>query len=77
MSKPKNFDRDGLAPEVIRALLMMKKIRQVDIAREHGVTKGAVTLIIDRAGESYPLKQLIADLLELPYEVVWGRRKAA
>jgi len=55
----------------IKAKLILKGIKQVDIARDLGLDKTTVNKIIHRRGRSKRIEEYIANLLGLSYEKVW------
>lgn len=56
----------------IKTLLYMKKIKPVMIARIAGVSPITVRTVLNGHGTSKKVKQAIADLLNMPYERIWG-----
>lgn len=62
----------GMDPKKIKARLVERGISQVDIARRLNLSPQTVATVINRRGRSYRVEQAIADLLGLPYEILWG-----
>lgn len=64
-----------MKPEKIRAVLIEKKVKQIEIAREFGVTSGAISRVIDGHFKSRRIQQAISEKAHIPFEKMW--RKAA
>ena len=64
----------ALEPNVIQALLKLKKVSQVEIALERDVSEAAVARVIRRESTSQAIEELIARRLGLPYESIWGSK---
>ena len=60
-----------MSPEEIRARLIMKKVKQIDIARQCEVSHVAVRLVIEGKTVSRRIRQAIANVIEVPLEVIW------
>lgn len=58
----------------IKAQLIAKGIKQVDIARTLGISKGVVSQVISGTRQSYRVQEYIARLLHVPFESLWGRK---
>ena len=57
----------------VKSLLIKNGIKQADIAKELGITRGTVSGAIGGHHESKAIKQKVADLLKLDYEKLWGK----
>ena len=61
-----------LNDDQIIGALRSKGLNITNTAKIIGVTKQAVSLIIKRKGTSHYIQKYIAELIGLPYSVVWG-----
>jgi hypothetical protein len=60
----------------IRAMLKERGIKQKDIAplvKPHGVKDITVRVVIGGFGHSRPVKEAIAEALNISYEKLWGK----
>jgi len=57
----------------IKVLLVRRKIKQKDIAKELGVTPGMISGVISGDLQSHRVKLGIAEALKIPYTKLWGR----
>ena len=64
----------AMSPNEIRAALILRGIRQTDIARSLGLTRYTVCNVIGGYRTSRRVKQKIADTLELPVHKVFPER---
>lgn len=62
----------GMTSREIRASLILNGVKCVDIAKQLGVQKPAVTLIITRKQKSRRIQEAIAKAINKPFEEVWG-----
>ena len=69
-SKPE-FNGCGMAPHVIRSLLMMQQVKLKDIAAECEVSLPVVSEVINRKCTSTMVMTAIAQKLGLPFDAVW------
>jgi transcriptional regulator with XRE-family HTH domain len=56
----------------IKALLQLNGIRSADLAREFNVSSAAVSRVISGHSTSKRIRQKISELLNIPYEELWG-----
>ncbi len=61
-----------LKPHQIRARLLEKGILVNDIARDLHVKPVTVSTVITKKGKSKRIQKYIAELIDEPYEIVWG-----
>lgn len=61
-----------MKPEKIRSLLVEKKEKQIDIARELAVTPGAVNRVIDGHFVSDRIRAAISKRTGVPFKKMWG-----
>ncbi|WP_425058402.1 hypothetical protein SCACP_30520 [Sporomusa carbonis] len=66
----------GLTPEEIRAELILRKIKQVDIARSLGVSQAAVNRVISGDSVSQKIREEIAAILGRPVATIWPEQAA-
>lgn len=57
----------------VKALLIKKGIKQKQIADALGITPGTVSGAIGGHYESRPVKEKVAQLLQMDYEKLWGK----
>lgn len=57
----------------VKSLLIENGIKQADIAKELGVTRGTVSAAITGYHQSRRVKQAVADALNIDYEKLWGK----
>ncbi len=57
----------------LKKLLIDRGLRQADLAKRLGVSRQAISFVINGVNESCKLRLRIAHVLELTYEDVWGR----
>lgn len=57
----------------IKALLAARGIKEIDIARRLNITRSAVSLIINGHKSSRRVQKTISDMLNIPYEQLWGK----
>ncbi len=57
--------------QTIRALLLLRDIRLVDIARALGVARPTVSQVVRGVRKSRRIQEYIADLLDMPVEDIW------
>ncbi len=57
----------------VKSLLIKNGIKQADIARELGFTRGTVSGAINGHHQSHTVKQKVADMLQIDYEKLWGK----
>ena len=55
----------------IKKLLIMRDIKQADIARAAGLTKGTVSAVVNRKRKSTRVRWLVADALGMKFEILW------
>lgn len=55
-----------------KAQMVLREIRQVDLAAELGVTQGTISLVVSGERRSAAIEQAIAQKLGMPVEVVFG-----
>lgn len=60
-----------MTPNQIRAEMMLKNIRPVDIARRLNVTRSAVTNVIKGVKTSQRIRKAIAEAIGKDVEAVW------
>lgn len=60
-----------MTPNQIRAEMMLKNIRPVDIARRLNVTRSAVTNVIKGVKTSQRIREAIAEAIGKDVEAVW------
>lgn len=60
----------------IKAMLVERGIRQVDIARELGLKKETVNTVLNNHGTSRRVKEHIAKRLGRPVEYLWPKQAA-
>jgi predicted transcriptional regulator len=65
-----------MTPQEIRARLIMKKVKQRQIAKRLGVTDGAVHQVIYGLETSRRIRQAIAEAIDLPESEVWPQKTA-
>lgn len=65
----------GMAPNEIKAELVLRGIKMADIAKKAGVTDGAVHQTIknqkDRRYKGYRIRNYIAEAIGKPVEEIW------
>ena len=61
-----------MSPNEVKAKIILRGKTQADIARKAGVSRAAITMIIQRRGMSRRLRRLIALEIGEAYERVWG-----
>lgn len=57
----------------VKALLIRQGIKQTDIAKALGITRGTVSATINGHRESHNVKRYIAQLLNKDYVRLWGK----
>jgi len=57
----------------IKTLLYLRKIKPAEIAKLAGVSPHTVRVVLNGFGTSRNVQQVIADLLNRPYERVWDQ----
>ena len=57
----------------VRSLLVRRKIRNKDVAEQACVTASCVSRVLHNHAESRNVKQVVADLLGMKYEKLWGK----
>lgn len=57
----------------IKSIMVLKGIKQSDIAAQNGVTQGAISLVINGQLLSPHLREAIAKALDTDYEELWGK----
>jgi len=62
----------GMDRQKIKALLVERGITQIEIARRLNLSPQTVATVINRRGRSYRVERMIAELLGVPYEDLWG-----
>jgi DNA-binding XRE family transcriptional regulator len=60
-----------MTPQLIKSMLRERKITLTSIAKHIGVSKQAVSIIIDRRQTSRRIAQGVADALTLPLDAVF------
>lgn len=60
----------------IRALMVLKGIKVIDIAKMANVSPTTVSVVLTGKGTSRNIKQTIANALGRPYEKLWGKKAA-
>jgi len=66
-------EKEGMPPEKIRALLIENKVKQVDIAKDLGISTGCPGRVIDRHYKSRRVQEAIAQRVKIPFEKMWGK----
>lgn len=56
----------------IKTMLYLRKIKPAEIAKRAGVSPITVRLVLNGHRTSRRIKQAVADLLNKPYEKLWG-----
>lgn len=59
--------------EKIRALLIEHKVKQVDIAKELGLSSGSVNRVISGHYASRRVQEAVAKAAHVPFEKMWGK----
>jgi transcriptional regulator with XRE-family HTH domain len=57
----------------VKALLIKNGIKQADIAKQLGTTRGTISAAINGHHQSRRVKQAVADALKVDYEKLWGK----
>ena len=60
----------------IKALLILKGIKQVDIANRLGVSRAAVSVVVSGKGSSRRIKETIAKILNREMSSLWKNKAA-
>lgn len=55
----------------VKSLLVLKGIKMVDVAKQIGVSRVTVSIVITGKGKSRRIQQAIADMLGKSYEELW------
>ncbi len=58
----------------IKTMLYMRKIKPKEIAKKAGVSPITVRTVLNGHGKSRKVQQAIAELLNKPYEKLWGEK---
>ncbi|MDR1702481.1 MAG: helix-turn-helix domain-containing protein [Sporomusaceae bacterium] len=61
----------GMTPEEIKAGLILRKIKQIDIAAQTGYTTEAVNMVIKGIRKNQKIRKAIAAALEKPVSEIW------
>jgi len=59
--------------EKIRALLIENKVKQVDIARELGLSSGSINRVISGHYTSRRVQEAVSKAVHVPFEKMWGK----
>jgi lambda repressor-like predicted transcriptional regulator len=65
-----------MTPQEIKGHLVMKNIKNRDIARRLGVTDGAIHQVIYGYKSNGRIRRAIADAVEIPVEQLWPQKTA-
>lgn len=59
----------------IKALMVLKGVKTIDIARHEGVTRTWVSLVLNRHARSRRIRKAIAKALGVSYKDLWGEEE--
>mgnify|MGYP000896842406 CR=1 FL=1 len=65
-----------MTPQEIKAHLILKGIKHCELAKELGVHKTAITLVINGNGKSKRIQEAIAKAINKPFNEVWKKKSA-
>ncbi len=60
----------------IKAMMVERGIKYKEIAIKAGVSPETVYVVLNGHGKSMRIQKVIADVLGLPYERLWGKKAA-
>jgi transcriptional regulator with XRE-family HTH domain len=61
----------------IKSQMVLKGITFDDLAKEIGVTRYWVSSVVNNRAKSSRIKKRIAQILNFPYEQIWGEKEDA
>lgn len=56
----------------VKSLMVLKGIKSIDIARQLGVSRVTVSIVLTGKGKSQRIQKAIADALCMQYEKLWS-----